>query len=230
MSRANATNDHRPGQRPLLRALRQDRRTHQSRSPEESAQGLRSRRGTHHLPPGRGSGTRTGKAKAEIGDLAVDMDDLVLYAIYPVTGKKFLQWKYGKEEPPKEVKAISLEEAKAKRIWSAKPAKVRWSKRPNWPKCRAGRKMRASSTSLSMMIALKSPLMKWADPRSSTSCKPAARFRRHRQVLRRRRSPLPPPPRRLPHRQRRLLRHLLLPPPRRLPQHPLRRRLPTAPR
>jgi pyruvate carboxylase subunit B len=31
------------------------------------------------------------KAKEEIGDLAVDMDDLVLYAIYPVTGKKFLQ-------------------------------------------------------------------------------------------------------------------------------------------
>jgi pyruvate carboxylase subunit B len=29
----------------------------------------------------------------------------VLYAIYPVTGKKFLKWKYGKEEPPAEVKA-----------------------------------------------------------------------------------------------------------------------------
>jgi len=54
------------------------------------------------------------KAKAEIGDLAVDKDDLVLYAIYPVTGKKFLQWKYGKQEPPEEVKATSLEEALAK--------------------------------------------------------------------------------------------------------------------
>ena len=54
------------------------------------------------------------KAKKEIGDLAVDMDDLVLYAIYPVTGKKFLQWKYGKEEPPAEVKAISLDDAKAR--------------------------------------------------------------------------------------------------------------------
>jgi len=51
------------------------------------------------------------KAKAEIGDLAVDMDDLVLYAIYPVTGRKFLSWKYGKEEPPKEVMPRSLEEA-----------------------------------------------------------------------------------------------------------------------
>ncbi len=54
-----------------------------------------------------------GKAKEEIGDLAVDMDDLVLYAIYPVTGKKFLKWKYGKEEPPEAVKARSLDQAKA---------------------------------------------------------------------------------------------------------------------
>jgi oxaloacetate decarboxylase alpha subunit/pyruvate carboxylase subunit B len=54
------------------------------------------------------------KAKEEIGDLAVDMDDLVLYAIYPVTGKKFLQWKYGKEEAPAEVRPTSLEEAKAR--------------------------------------------------------------------------------------------------------------------
>jgi len=52
------------------------------------------------------------KAKAEIGDLAVDMDDLVLYAIYPVTGKKFLQWKYGKEEAPASVKPITMDEVK----------------------------------------------------------------------------------------------------------------------
>jgi oxaloacetate decarboxylase alpha subunit/pyruvate carboxylase subunit B len=54
------------------------------------------------------------KAKKEIGDLAVDMDDLVLYALYPVTGKKFLQWKYGKETPPDSVKPISLDEVKKK--------------------------------------------------------------------------------------------------------------------
>jgi pyruvate carboxylase subunit B len=52
------------------------------------------------------------KAKAEIGDLAVDMDDLVLYALYPVTGKKFLQWKYGKEQPPESVKPITMEQVK----------------------------------------------------------------------------------------------------------------------
>jgi pyruvate carboxylase subunit B len=52
------------------------------------------------------------KAKAEIGDLAVDMDDLILYAQFPVTGKKFLEWKYGKAEPPASVKPITLEDVK----------------------------------------------------------------------------------------------------------------------
>ena len=54
------------------------------------------------------------KAKEEIGDLAADMDDLVLYAIYPVTGRKFLQWKYGVEEAPDEVKPITMEQVQAK--------------------------------------------------------------------------------------------------------------------
>ncbi len=53
------------------------------------------------------------KAKQEIGSLAADEDDLILYAIYPVTGKKFLKWKYGKEEPPEEVKAKTMEDVKA---------------------------------------------------------------------------------------------------------------------
>jgi len=54
------------------------------------------------------------KAKAEIGDLAVDMDDLILYAQFPVTGKKFLEWKYGKSEAPDSVKPITLEDVKKK--------------------------------------------------------------------------------------------------------------------
>ncbi len=54
------------------------------------------------------------KAKAEIGDLAVDMDDLILYAQFPVTGKKFLEWKYGKTEVPDSVKPITLEDVKKK--------------------------------------------------------------------------------------------------------------------
>jgi len=60
------------------------------------------------------------ESKKEIGDLAVDEDDLILYALYPVTGKKFLKWKYGQEEPPASVRAKSLEQAKAELALVAK--------------------------------------------------------------------------------------------------------------
>ncbi len=53
------------------------------------------------------------KAQEEVKGLAVDLDDEILYAIYPVTGKRFLKWKYGKEKPPEEVRARTLEEARA---------------------------------------------------------------------------------------------------------------------
>ncbi|MFO7965199.1 MAG: pyruvate carboxylase subunit B [Desulfobacterales bacterium] len=52
------------------------------------------------------------KAREEVKDLAADIDDVLIYALYPVTGKKFLKWKYGKEEPPEEVKPRTLEQAK----------------------------------------------------------------------------------------------------------------------
>jgi pyruvate carboxylase subunit B len=54
------------------------------------------------------------KAQEEVKGLAMDLDDELIYALYPVTGKRFLQWKYGKEEVPADVKPISLEQAKAR--------------------------------------------------------------------------------------------------------------------
>jgi pyruvate/oxaloacetate carboxyltransferase/biotin carboxyl carrier protein len=51
-------------------------------------------------------------AKKEIGDLAKDLDDLLIYALFPVTGKRFLTWKYGLEEVPQDVIAKTLEEIK----------------------------------------------------------------------------------------------------------------------
>ena len=53
------------------------------------------------------------KAQKDTEGLAVDLDDVLIYAPYPVTGKKFLNWKYGKEQPPPEVRPRTLEEAKA---------------------------------------------------------------------------------------------------------------------
>ena len=55
------------------------------------------------------------KAKEEIGDLAKDIDDLVLYAIYPVTGKRFLKWKYGQEPVPPEVMPRTMEDVEKER-------------------------------------------------------------------------------------------------------------------
>ncbi|MBC8443926.1 MAG: pyruvate carboxylase subunit B [Deltaproteobacteria bacterium] len=53
------------------------------------------------------------KAKKEVEGLAVDIDDVITYALYPVTGKRFLKWKYGKEEPPEEVRPRTLAQARA---------------------------------------------------------------------------------------------------------------------
>jgi oxaloacetate decarboxylase alpha subunit/pyruvate carboxylase subunit B len=53
------------------------------------------------------------KAEAETEGLAVDLDDVLIYALYPVTGKRFLKWKYGKEQPPPEVRARTLQDVAA---------------------------------------------------------------------------------------------------------------------
>jgi pyruvate carboxylase subunit B len=53
------------------------------------------------------------KAKKDTEGLAKDIDDVLIYAIYPMTGKRFLKWKYGLEEIPDEVKPITMEKVKA---------------------------------------------------------------------------------------------------------------------
>jgi pyruvate carboxylase subunit B len=53
------------------------------------------------------------KAKEATRGLAKDIDDVLVYALYPVTGLKFLKWKYGKEAPPVETKARTMEEVRA---------------------------------------------------------------------------------------------------------------------
>ena len=53
------------------------------------------------------------KAREDVKGLAVDLDDVLTYALYPVTGKRFLKWKYGKEEPPAGVKPRTMADVKA---------------------------------------------------------------------------------------------------------------------
>ncbi len=50
------------------------------------------------------------KARKEIGDLALDDEDLIIYTLFPVTGRKYLLQKYGKEKVPDALKPITLED------------------------------------------------------------------------------------------------------------------------
>ncbi|MCF7910910.1 MAG: pyruvate carboxylase subunit B [Candidatus Cloacimonetes bacterium] len=44
--------------------------------------------------------------------LAKDLDDELIVALYPVTGKRFLKWKYGMTDIPEEAKAKTIEQVK----------------------------------------------------------------------------------------------------------------------
>ena len=45
-------------------------------------------------------------------DIARDLGDVLIYALYPTTGMRFLRWKYGLEEPPPETKPKTLDNIK----------------------------------------------------------------------------------------------------------------------
>jgi len=52
------------------------------------------------------------KAREAVKGLARDEKDVLTYALYPTTGLRFLRWKYGLEEPPEDVKPITLEDVR----------------------------------------------------------------------------------------------------------------------
>jgi pyruvate carboxylase subunit B len=52
------------------------------------------------------------KAKAATKDIAKDIGDVLVYALYPQSGMRFLKWKYGLETPPPETKPKTLEGVK----------------------------------------------------------------------------------------------------------------------
>jgi oxaloacetate decarboxylase alpha subunit/pyruvate carboxylase subunit B len=75
------------------------------------------------------------KATDEIKDLAKDMDDTLIYALYPVTGKRFLKWKYGLEPIPQEAKPRTMDEVEAEKelIEKAKAGKLEEKKEKTVP-------------------------------------------------------------------------------------------------
>ncbi|HER43978.1 MAG TPA: biotin/lipoyl-binding protein [Candidatus Eisenbacteria bacterium] len=50
------------------------------------------------------------KAREDSKGLARNERDVLIYALYPTTGTRFLRWKYGFEAPPDEVKPVTLED------------------------------------------------------------------------------------------------------------------------
>jgi pyruvate/oxaloacetate carboxyltransferase/biotin carboxyl carrier protein len=54
-------------------------------------------------------------ARKHAGELARDLDELLIYALFPVTGKRFLMWKHGLEKPPAEVAPRTLEDVQRER-------------------------------------------------------------------------------------------------------------------
>jgi len=52
------------------------------------------------------------KAKEATKDIAKDIGDVLIYALYPTTGMRFLRWKYGLEAPPEETKARTINDVK----------------------------------------------------------------------------------------------------------------------
>ena len=52
------------------------------------------------------------KAREATKDIAKNELDVLIYAMYPTTGLRFLKWKYGKEQPPPETKPKTLEDVK----------------------------------------------------------------------------------------------------------------------
>jgi pyruvate carboxylase subunit B len=52
------------------------------------------------------------KAREAVKDFTQDIGDILTAAIYPITGLRFLKWKYGLETPPPEVRAKTLEDVK----------------------------------------------------------------------------------------------------------------------
>jgi pyruvate carboxylase subunit B len=52
------------------------------------------------------------KAVAETKGLAKNDGDVLIYALYPTTGSRFLKWKYGLEPVPDEIKGKTLEQIK----------------------------------------------------------------------------------------------------------------------
>jgi pyruvate carboxylase subunit B len=100
------------------------------------------------------------KAYEATKDIARDIGDMLIYALYPTTGMRFLRWKYGLEVPPPETKPKTIEDIKREDELSAmaKAGKL------------GGKEVRASAEPISTSVA-DSPPTKEVAPPSTTEVK-----------------------------------------------------------
>ncbi|MBA7659717.1 2-oxoglutarate carboxylase large subunit [subsurface metagenome] len=74
------------------------------------------------------------KAKEATKDIAQDIGDVLIYALYPTTGMRFLRWKYGLETPPPEVEPKTMEDVKRENELIAKVKAGKLAERETPPK------------------------------------------------------------------------------------------------
>jgi pyruvate carboxylase subunit B len=73
------------------------------------------------------------KAKEATKGLAKDSRDILIYALYPTTGLRFLKWKYGVEPPPPSVRPKTLEDVKQEDELVAKAKAGKLIEKPEKP-------------------------------------------------------------------------------------------------
>ena len=70
-------------------------------------------------------------AREAVEDISTDIDDVLIYALYPTTGMKFLRVKHGLDPVPEEMKPKTLEEIEAEReVKAAQPVRHKATKPP----------------------------------------------------------------------------------------------------
>lgn len=52
------------------------------------------------------------KGAKDIAGISTDVKDVLTYVLFPITGLKFLKWKYGLETPPEEVRPVTMEDVR----------------------------------------------------------------------------------------------------------------------
>jgi pyruvate carboxylase subunit B len=73
------------------------------------------------------------KAEQVTKGLAKGIGDVLIYALYPTTGERFLKWKYGVEPPPASVKPKTIEDVKREDELIAKAKAGRLMEKPEKP-------------------------------------------------------------------------------------------------